>query len=102
LAADVKEVKWLPLPPAIQALTRAHEKVFLSHVGPIALGAVKRAIRTKTKPDARLTRRRRDQVAAPVGHVISIDFKKTRPNPVVKALGNWIGRANQSGASRAG
>ena len=85
LADDVKEVKWLPLPQAIKALTRAHEKVFLSHVGPIALGAVKRAIRTKTKPDARLTRRRRDQVAAPVGHVIAIDFKKTRPNPCRKS-----------------
>ena len=49
LASDVKEVKWLSLPQAIKALTRAHEKVFLTHVGPIALGAVRRSVRAKSK-----------------------------------------------------
>jgi 8-oxo-dGTP diphosphatase len=101
LAGDVKEVKWLPLSQAIKALTRAHEKVFLTHVGPIALAAVRRSVRTKTKRAGRAKRRGRDPFIAPVGHVIAIDFKKTRPNPVVKALGNWIGRGNQSGARRA-
>jgi 8-oxo-dGTP pyrophosphatase MutT (NUDIX family) len=102
LAGDVKDVKWLPLPQAIEALTRAHEKVFLTHVGQIALGAVKRSVRTKTKRAARPSRRSGDRLVAPVGHVIAIDFKKTRPNPVVKALGNWIGRANHALARRAG
>ncbi len=102
LADDVKEVKWLPLPQAIEALTRAHEKLFLTHAGQIALGAVKRAVRAKTKHAARPKRRSRDRSLAPVGHVIAIDFKKTRPNPVVKALGNWIGRANHALARRAG
>ncbi len=102
LADDVKEVKWLPLPQAIETLTRAHEKVFLTHVGPIALGAVKRSVRAKTKRAAHAKRRSRDQRVAPVGHVIAMDFKKTGPNPFVKALGNWIGRANQSLARRAG
>jgi len=102
LADDVKEVKWLPLPQAIETLTRAHEKVFLTHVGPSALAAVKRSVRAKTKRAPRAKRRSRERLIAPVGHVIAIDFKKTRPNPIVKALGNWIGRANQSVARRAG
>ena len=102
LAGDVKEVKWLPLQQAIEALTRAHEKVFLTHAGPIALSAVKRSVHAKSKHAPRAKRRNRGQVVAPVGHVIALDFKKTRPNPIVKALGNWIGRANQLAARRAG
>ncbi len=102
LANDVKEVKWLALPQAIETLTRVHEKVFLTHVGPIALGAVKRSVRAKTRRATRVKRRTRHQLVAPVGHVIAIDFKKARPNPIVKALGNWLGRANQSVARRAG
>jgi 8-oxo-dGTP diphosphatase len=102
LADDVKEVKWLALPQAVKSLSRAHEKVFLTHVGPIALAAVKRSNRAKSKRAPHANRRRRDQLIAPVGHVIAIDFKKRRPNPFVKALGNWIGRINQSGARHAG
>jgi 8-oxo-dGTP diphosphatase len=102
LADDVKEVKWLPLPQAVEALTRAHEKVFLTHVGPIAVGAVKRAVRAKTKRAPRAKQRSRDRLSTPVGHVIAMDLKKTGPNPIVKALGNWIGRANQPFARRAG
>jgi 8-oxo-dGTP diphosphatase len=45
---DVKAVKWLPLRQAIETLTRPHEKVFLTHVGPIALRAVKKPRRAKT------------------------------------------------------
>jgi len=100
LADDVKEVKWLPLPQAIETLTRAHEKVFLTHVGPIALSAVKRS--AKSKRAAHAKRRSRVQRVAPVGHVIAMDLKKTGPNPIVKALGNWIGRVNHSLARRAG
>ena len=44
---DVKAVKWLPLRQAIDTLTRPHEKVFLTHVGPIALRAVKKPRRAK-------------------------------------------------------
>jgi 8-oxo-dGTP diphosphatase len=39
LMRDVKAVKWLPLSLAIDALTRPHEKAFLSNVGPGALHA---------------------------------------------------------------
>ena len=41
---DVKAVKWLPLQLAIETLTRAHEKVFLAHVGPIAVKAAEQAL----------------------------------------------------------
>ena len=44
---DVKAVKWLPLRQAIETLTRPHEKVFLTHVGPIALRAVKKSRRAE-------------------------------------------------------
>jgi 8-oxo-dGTP diphosphatase len=40
---DVKAVKWLPLRQAIDTLTRPHEKVFLTHVGPIALRTAKKS-----------------------------------------------------------
>lgn len=39
LMDDVKAVKWLPLRKAIKALTRPHERVFLSNVGPAAIRA---------------------------------------------------------------
>jgi hypothetical protein len=32
-------VKWLPLRQAVETLSRPHEKIFLSHVGPAALKA---------------------------------------------------------------
>ncbi len=48
---DIKAVKWVSLKQAIEVLTRAHEKVFLANVGPVALRAVKQSVRDKsTKP----------------------------------------------------
>src|SRR5580700_2461695 len=88
---DVKAVKWLPLRQAVDTLTRPHEKVFLTHVGPIA----RRATGDAGK------RRDRGKLAAPVEHVIAFDYEKTRPN-VVKALSNWVGRATHPAARKAG
>ena len=98
---DVKAVKWLPLRQAIDTLTRPHEKVFLTHVGPIALGAVKKSRRLKSRRASgeRQTAGPR-QAAPPVEHVIAIDYEKTRPNAFVKALGNWVGRAGRQPAAR--
>jgi 8-oxo-dGTP diphosphatase len=48
LMRDIKAVKWLPLKQAIERLTRAHEKVFLAHVGPVALKAARRGQSGKT------------------------------------------------------
>jgi len=39
LMRDIKAVRWLPLDQAIRALTHAHERAFLAHVGPIAIEA---------------------------------------------------------------
>jgi 8-oxo-dGTP diphosphatase len=97
---DVKAVKWLPLRQAIDTLTRPHEKVFLTHVGPIALRTVKKSRRAKPLRSAG-RRRGRDALIAPVEHVIAFDYEKTRPN-VVKALSNWVGRATQSAGRKAG
>jgi len=44
---DIKAVKWLPLKQAIEILTRAHEKVFLANVGPVALKAARQTARDK-------------------------------------------------------
>jgi 8-oxo-dGTP diphosphatase len=105
LSDDVREVKWLPLPQAIETLTRAHEKVFLTHVGPIALDAVKKANRAKPKRTSRNGKKRRgsDEIVTPVvehEHVIALDYSRTKPNVLVKALGSLIGRATQSLARR--
>ena len=103
LMDDVKAVKWLPLKEAVKTLTRPHEKVFLTHVGPIALGHVKRSVRKKSGTVARKgAAPRMRKVAASVEHVIAMDYQKTRPNAFVKALGTWIGRVAHGTARRAG
>ena len=43
LMKDVRDVKWLPLRLAIETLSRDEERVFLSHVGPIALKAAEQS-----------------------------------------------------------
>jgi len=98
---DVKAVKWLPLRQAIDTLTRPHEKVFLTHVGPIALRTVKKSGRLKSRRSAGSAGKRRSPRIAPVEHVIAFDYEKMRPN-VVKALSNWVGRATQSAERKAG
>jgi 8-oxo-dGTP diphosphatase len=103
LSDDVREVKWLPLQRAVEALTRAHEKVFLTHAGPIALKAVKKPVRAKPKRASREAKQRgHGEAVAPVEHVIALDSGRPGANVFVKALGNWIGRATQSFARRAG
>src|SRR5262249_60837331 len=57
---DIKAVKWLSLRHAIEALTRAHEKVFLANVGPVALKA---AIDESGKPYVYYNNNRRGQSA---------------------------------------
>jgi 8-oxo-dGTP diphosphatase len=123
LTDDVKAVKWLPLNQAIDTLTRPHERVFLTHVGPIALNHAKKNRTKKKKVRARRTNDARNasargkslrakatrskplrgksvrskamhkKSAAAVEHVIAVDFQKTRSNAMVKALGGWFGRA---------
>lgn len=64
LTYDIKAVKWLSLKQAIDTLTRAHEKVFLANVGPIALKAAKQSVRDKsTRRSVRNGGRRRDRSA---------------------------------------
>ena len=102
LMGDVKAVKWLPLRQAVDTLSRPHEKVFLTHVGPIALAHVKKSTRGKLRNSVgKSGRRNRGASAAPVEHVIAMDYEK-RPNMFVKALGNWIGRVAHSSARRTG
>jgi 8-oxo-dGTP pyrophosphatase MutT (NUDIX family) len=111
LMDDVKAVKWLPLKDAVKTLTRPHEKVFLTHVGPIALGHVRKATRkndrkTAHKKSARNGSSRRTPtkpgVSSPVEHVIAMDYQTARPNAFVKALGSWIGRVTHGTARRVG
>jgi 8-oxo-dGTP diphosphatase len=47
LTNDVKAVKWLSLKRAIETLSRAHERVFLANVGPMALKAAKQSTADK-------------------------------------------------------
>ncbi len=98
LSDDVKAVKWLPLKQAIDILSRTHEKLFLAHVGPIALEAAKNFDRAKPKHESRRSKKRRglNQPIAPIGHVVAMERKKAGQNGPAKALGNWIGRTAQS------
>ena len=99
LMDDVKAVKWLPWKQAVDMLTREHEKIFLTHVAPIALAAAKQSLRGKSaaargnggKPRHR---RKGNQAILPVEHVLTFD--RTRTNAFVKALGGWIGRTTRS------
>jgi 8-oxo-dGTP diphosphatase len=43
LMKDVREVKWLPLRVAIETLSREEERVFLAHIGPVALKAAEKS-----------------------------------------------------------
>jgi 8-oxo-dGTP diphosphatase len=52
LMRDVKAVRWLPLQQAIEALTDAHEQVFLAQVGPAAIVAAERSAREPSAPPA--------------------------------------------------
>lgn len=48
LTRDVRAVEWLPLPDAIERLSRVHERVFLEHVGPVVLRAAAEKKRART------------------------------------------------------
>jgi 8-oxo-dGTP diphosphatase len=94
LSSDVKAVKWLPLKQAIDLLSRPHEKVFLTHVGPIALDEIKKATHRKTRVARhRVTKRRPASAPAATAtpHVIAMDYQRTRPSAFAKALGRWFG-----------
>jgi 8-oxo-dGTP diphosphatase len=105
LMHDVKAVKWLSLKEAIDTLTRAHEKVFLANVGPLALKAARQSGHGKAaEPSARNADNRRPRGApfVPVEHLAGNGRGDTRRHPLVKAFGRWIGRVAQPSARRMG
>ena len=93
LMDDVKAVKWLPLRQAIAILSRPHEKVFLTHVGPIALSHAKRYARGRSRTQRNGAKRGVTSSKPFVEHVIALDYEKTRPSAFAKALANWTSRA---------
>ena len=102
LMDDVKAVKWLPLRQAIAMLNRPHEKVFLTHAGPMALDYFKKSGRAKSRSPSRNGGAKSRLVPpASVEHVIALDYDKTRPNAFAKALASWRARAVQSSARKA-
>lgn len=60
LTRDVRAVEWLALPDAIERLSRAHERVFLEHIGPVVL----RAAAEKKRP-RKIARRKTVQPRTP-------------------------------------
>ena len=101
LMDDVKAVKWLPLRQAIAMLNRPHEKVFLTHAGPMALDYFKKSSRTKSRNPSRHGGKAQTIAPPSVEHVIALDYDKTRPNAFAKALASWRARAVQSSARKA-
>jgi 8-oxo-dGTP diphosphatase len=73
LMYDIKAVRWLSLKQAIATLTRAHEKVFLANVGPIALKAARQTLRDRSakRPARNGGRRRGRSVPAPAEHSLA-------------------------------
>jgi 8-oxo-dGTP diphosphatase len=95
LMSDIKAVKWLSLREAIDTLTRAHEKVFLANVGPVAVKAAKQSARSKSnKLSVRNGGERRPRRApfVPAERLVASNRGDAGRNPFVKALGRWIGR----------
>jgi len=102
LMDDVKAVKWLPLKQAIATLSRPHEKVFLTHVGPIALNHAKKFGRGRSRTQRNGVKRGMTSPAPFVEHVIALDYEKTRLRRFAKALANWTSRAAHFPARKAG
>jgi 8-oxo-dGTP diphosphatase len=102
LMDDVKAVKWLPLRQAIAMLNRPHEKVFLTHAGPMALDYFKKSGRAGSRSPKR-NGGAKSRIVSPgsVEHVIALDYDKTRPNAFAKALASWRTRAVQSWTRKA-
>jgi 8-oxo-dGTP diphosphatase len=107
LMSDIKEVKWVSLKQAVDTLTRAHEKVFLANVGPIALKSARQSSRVKpakpsvrgrSKPRARLRR----APVAPAEHPVTNDYAGPAQNTFAKMLGGWVGRIAHPSARRIG
>ena len=72
LMHDVRAVDWLPLPDAVERLSRGYERAFLENVGPIALATVAESMRRPEKPTAPEKRRARRPVAPPPSVVAPI------------------------------
>jgi 8-oxo-dGTP diphosphatase len=68
LMDDIKSVKWVSLKQAVEILTRAHEKVFLANVGPVALKAAKQFAREKPWVYNKGARRGQSARVAPTAH----------------------------------
>jgi 8-oxo-dGTP diphosphatase len=102
LMNDVKAVKWLHLRQAIATLSRPHEKVFLTHVGPIALDHAKKFVRGRSRSNRNGGKRGAKSPVPFVEHVIALDYEKTRPSAFAKALANWTSRAAHFPARKVG
>jgi len=102
LMDDVKAVKWLPLKQAIATLSWPHEKVFLTHVGPIALNHAKKFARGRSRAQRNGVKRSTTSPAPFVEHVIALDYEKTPPRRFAKALANWTSPAAHFPARKAG
>ena len=102
LMDDVKAVKWLPLKQAIATLSRPHEKVFLTHVGPIALDHAKKFGRGRSRTQRNGAKRTPTNARPFVEHVISLDYEKNPSSAFAKALANWTSRAGHFLGRKAG
>ena len=99
LMDDVKDVKWLSLKQAIETLTRAHERVFLANVGPIALKAARQSARSKTaKPSGRQAVRH----AGKQRGRRPLDAPAAPRNLFAKVPGGWIDRIQPAAVRRIG
>ncbi len=74
LMNDVKAVDWLPFEAALDRLSRAYERAFLAHVGPIALEFAAHA-------------------EAGVGHLIGPAVAQAARRSLAERIRSWLRRA---------
>ena len=93
LMRDVKAVDWLPLPDAVDRLSRDYERAFLENVGPIALSAAAHAAAARTaraKQAAEKRRPRRTVAPPPAAVPVSAPPEADQPAPPMAQVDDGI------------
>jgi 8-oxo-dGTP diphosphatase len=80
LMRDVRAVDWLPLPEAIERLSRGYERAFLESVGPVAVSSASGVMRADAPDD-------RAAEPGPIGGVPEIG---RRPRSLMQRIRDWL------------
>lgn len=82
LMNDIRAVDWLPLDEALVRLSRAYERTFLEHVGPLAVSVLSRRLKAKAQSQAPAVKAPPASKAPPAVKVAMAKKRRVKP-PVV-------------------